>query len=108
VAKARELAAHPLRYFNEPGIYHLDFAGRRMSLAFNPSPLESERALAPEEELTARFSVNAAENARDVNAVSSREAMERSDTIWRYFLGAAFLLMIAELFVAMRQRKATG
>lgn len=108
VAKAHELVRQPLSYFNEPGIYHLESAGRRVSMAFNASPLESERALVSAEELTARFSANAGESAREINAGNSREAMERSDTAWRYFLCAAFLLMIAELFVAMRQRKALG
>jgi hypothetical protein len=108
VTKARELVRQPLSYFNEPGIYHLEFAGRGVSMAFNASPLESERMLAHVEELTARFSANAGERAGAINAVNSSEAMERSGATWRYFLCAAFLLMIAELFVAMRQRKVPG
>ncbi|MDT4896791.1 MAG: hypothetical protein QOH25_1868 [Acidobacteriota bacterium] len=105
VTKARELVRQPLSYFNEPGIYHLEFAGQQKSMAFNASTLESERALAPDEELTARFSANAGKSAREISADNSREAMERSGVAWRYFLCAAFLLMIAELFVAIRQRK---
>jgi hypothetical protein len=108
VTNARELVRQPLSYFNEPGIYHLEFAGRGVSMAFNASPLESERNLAHVEEVTARFSANAEQSAGEINAVNSREAMERSGATWEYFLCAAFLLMIAELFVAMRQRKIVG
>jgi type VI protein secretion system component VasF len=57
------------------------------------------------DELKRRFPANEALSASVIKAANSREAMERSGSLWRYFLCAAFLLMIAELFVAMQQRK---
>jgi hypothetical protein len=105
VTKARELVRRPLAYFNEQGIYSLEFAGRQKFIAFNAPVPESERALAATDELQSRFSANEAEKPRALSVGNSREAMERSGSAWRYFLCGAFLLMIAELFVAMRQRK---
>jgi hypothetical protein len=101
VAKARELVRRPLKYFSEPGIYHLEFAGQEKFVAFNAPVVESERALAAADELKRRFNANEGENARAINVASSREAMEQSGSTWRYFLGATFLLMLAELFLAM-------
>lgn len=105
VAKARELVVRPLVYFKEPGIYHLEFAGQQRFMAFNAPAPESERTLATARKLKSYFSTNEVEKAEMVKAGDSREALERSGTLWRYFLCAAFLLLIAELFVAMRQRK---
>jgi hypothetical protein len=102
VAQARELVRRPLKYFNEPGVYHLEFAGQQKFAAFNSPVLESERALKTIDELKRRFNANETESARVFNPAASREAMERSGSTWRYFLCAAFLLMIAELFLAMR------
>ncbi len=102
MTKARELVRRPLNYFSEPGIYHLEFAGQQKFMAFNAPALESERALMTVDELKRRFSANEGRSARAINAGNARDAMERSGSMWRYFLCAAFLLMIAELFVAMR------
>jgi Aerotolerance regulator N-terminal/von Willebrand factor type A domain len=105
MTKARELIRRPLAYFSEPGIYQLEFADQQKLLAFNAPAIESERALAAGDELKQYFSTDKTESARAINASDSREALERSGSTWRYFLCAAFLLIIAELFVAMRQRK---
>lgn len=106
--KARELVRQPLAYFNEAGIYRLEFAGGQKFLAFNSEPSESERALATEDRLKQIFSVEKTGNSVTAHANNWREALDRSSSIWRYFLIAAFLLMIAELFVAMRQHKTTA
>lgn len=106
VTRARELIRQPIVYFKEPGIYRLEFEGREKFVAFNAPVAESDLALAATEELKRRFSVNEVEKARAVNARGELEARERSGPAWRYFLCAAFLLMIAELFVALLQRKA--
>jgi hypothetical protein len=105
--KARELARQPLAYFGEAGIYRLEFAGGQKFLAFNSEPAESERALATEDRLKQFFSLEKRENSLAADTSNWREALERSDSTWRFFLIAAFLLVIAELFVAMRQRKIT-
>ena len=104
-AKARELVMHPLVYFKNPGIYQLEFAGEQRFMAFNAPAAESERALVPPDKLKSYFSINEAGKTDAANAVASREAIKDSGSVWRYFLCAAFLLVIGEMFVAMRQRK---
>jgi hypothetical protein len=106
--KARELVTKPLAYFDEAGIYRLDFAGVQKFLAFNPASSESERALATEDRLKQIFSVEKAGTNVTASVNNRREVLERSSSTWRYFLVAAFLLMLAELLVAMRQHKITA
>ena len=106
--KARELARHPLDYFGEPGIYRLEFAGTQKYVAFNSAATESERALATEDTLKALFSVEQKPKSLMANANNWREALERSGSTWRYLLGAAFLVALAELFVAMRHSRVTA
>jgi hypothetical protein len=105
--KARELARQPLAYFDEPGIYRLEYAGGQKFLAFNSVVGESERALATEDKLKQIFSVEKKENRLGADTSNWREALERSGSAWQYFFIAAFLLMIAELFAAMRQHRIT-
>jgi hypothetical protein len=106
--KARELISHPLAYFSEPGIYRLEFAGTQKFLAFNAPAVESKRSLATADDLKRFFSAEKTEEMKTASVSNQREATERSGSTWRYFLIAAFLLMIAELFVAMRQRRITA
>jgi hypothetical protein len=103
--KARELVRQPLTFFNEPGIYRLEFAGGQKFLAFNSAASESERSLATEDKLRQIFPVEKTGSSVRTDSSNLREALERSGSTWRYFLIAAFLWMIAELFVAMRQHK---
>jgi hypothetical protein len=105
VTRARELVRRPLTFFSEPGIYKLEFAGQQKFMAFNAPLFESERALTSADELTRRLTIKEPQSGRGININASREAMERSGSIWRYFLAAAFLLLLAELFVAMKQRR---
>lgn len=108
MTKARELVRRPINYFSEPGIYQLEFAGRQKFMAFNAPAAESERSLMAIDELKSRFHTNEAASASAIKTDILREARERSGQLWRYFLCAAFLLMIAELFVAMRGRHKTA
>lgn len=103
--KARELVTKPLAYFDEAGIYRLEYAGGQKFLAFNPAASESERTLATEDKLKQIFSVEKRGNSPAADIDNRREALERSSSTWRYFLAAAFLLMLAELLVAIRQHK---
>jgi hypothetical protein len=105
--KARELVRQPLAFFDEPGIYRLEFAGSQKFVAFNSEPSESERALATEDKLRQFFSVEKRGNSLAADTGNWREELERSGSTWRYFFIAAFLLMIAELFVAMRRHRIT-
>jgi hypothetical protein len=104
-AKAREFVRRPLAYFAEPGIYSLEFAGTQRFAAFNAPVSESELSLSTEEELKARFPAGEAVGGRASNLSRARDAMEKSGQVWRYLLCAAFLLMVAELFVASGRRK---
>lgn len=106
--KARELVTKPLAYFDEAGIYRLEFGGEQKFLAFNPASSESERALATEDRLKQIFSVDKMGSTVTRNVNDRREALEQSSYTWRYFLAAAFLLMLAELSIAMRQHKITA
>lgn len=105
VTKARELASHPAAYFSEPGIYRVEYDGRQKFIAFNAPGLESERALVTGDELKRRVEANEGESAGAISAGNTRDRVERNGSTWSYFLCAAFLLILAELFVAMRQRK---
>ncbi|HEX8844890.1 MAG TPA: BatA domain-containing protein [Pyrinomonadaceae bacterium] len=102
--KARELASRPMDYFNVPGIYRLEFAGNQKFLAFNPPAEESERALLSEESLNRLLSSEKPTQGWTASEGNRLDATEREGFVWRYFLGAAFLLLIAELFVATRRR----
>lgn len=105
--KAREIYKHPLRYFSKAGIYRLDFSGEQRYVAFNSPVTESERTLSTGDDLKRFFSVEKGEGAGALNENRLRDEMERQSSTWRYFLTAAFLLIIAELFVAMRKSKWT-
>lgn len=105
VVEARALAMRPGLYFREPGIYQLEFAGQLKFMALNSPASESERQLATTDKLKSHFSGTKAKQIEALRSDGAREAMEYSDSVWRYLLCAAFLLIIAELFVATRQRK---
>jgi hypothetical protein len=105
-ARAGELTSRPLAYVKEPGIYELEFAGLRQSLAFNAPARESTRPLATPDEVGALFALSEPQGEAIEDGRARREAAERGSSVWRFFLVAAFLLIIAELFVATRQRKA--
>jgi hypothetical protein len=104
-ASARELITRPLAYFKEPGIYQLEFAGEQKFIAFNAPARESERELVAPDKLQSYFPITDAGHAATQGLRPSREALERNHSLWRYFLCAAFLFLVAELFVAIRQRK---
>ncbi|HKC64348.1 MAG TPA: hypothetical protein VKB86_11955, partial [Pyrinomonadaceae bacterium] len=106
--KAREISRHPLRYFSDAGIYRLDFSGEEKFVAFNSPAKESERALSRDDDLKRFFSVEKSEGTHSLNENNLRDEIEQQSSTWRYFLMAAFLLMIAELFVAMRKREWTN
>jgi hypothetical protein len=102
-ASARDLIRRPLSVFKASGIYRLESEKGIRFVALNPPREESERALAESEEVQLYF-----DEAKPVAATSGskwREAAERGSNAWRYFLGAALLLLLAELFIRVRQRK---
>ncbi len=104
-AKARELMAQPENFFAEPGIFRLETRdGGVQSLAFNPPASESERGLATPEQVK-NYLESAIEHEPQVKAESLAENLEREQSAWRYFLTAAFLLLVAELFYAQSRRR---
>jgi hypothetical protein len=88
---------------SEPGIYRLESAQGIRFVALNTPGAESERALANANEAQRAFGLS--ETTASVGGDRWREAVERGGNAWRYFLGAAFLLLIGELFVRVRQRR---
>jgi len=103
---SRSLAQQPQDVFREPGIYRLDFEGRTEMLAVNTPLEERARSLATPDAIKNYFAVKesnavaAASGARDW-----KEMAERRSGLWRFFLFAAFIALIAELFVSMRSRR---
>jgi hypothetical protein len=103
--RARDLVMRPEAFFTEQGIYRVEAraARRTMFLAINTPVAESERALASADEAKNYFP-DASGNAK-TNTGQQRERAERgsSSHLWRYFLAAAFLLLIVELFLSLRR-----
>jgi Aerotolerance regulator N-terminal/von Willebrand factor type A domain len=101
--RARELAQNSPSIFSAPGIYRLEFAGQQRFLAFNPPVTESGRALATPDEIKSYLAQTerGAEGAMGPQGIW-REAAERRSPLWRLLLCAAFILLVAELFVSTR------
>lgn len=100
-ASARELLQKPSTFFNRPGIYRLEFAGRISLMAFNAPSQESERALASAEQIKLYFPEQSVAPAKPSNAW--RDTAERKSNIRRYFFILSFLLLVAELVFMMRR-----
>jgi hypothetical protein len=100
--KARELMQGPLRVLSKPGIYRLESEKGVRFVALNTPAVESERALANASELQRYFGKQTPVATANDNKL--REETKRGDDAWRYFLVAAFLLLLAELFVSVRVR----
>lgn len=100
---ARDLMQRPLSVLSEPGIYRVESEKGVRFLALNAPVAESERALANAVEVQHYF--NGGEPVATAGGNEWREAVERRGNDWRYFLGAAFLLLVGELFVRVRQRE---
>jgi Aerotolerance regulator N-terminal/von Willebrand factor type A domain len=98
---ARELARDSPSVFRAPGVYRIEFAGQQRFLAFNTPVTESSRALATPEEIKSHLGQTARGVATGPQS-AWREAAERRGQLWRLFLCAAFILLLAELFVSMR------
>ncbi|MFN2454255.1 MAG: BatA domain-containing protein [Pyrinomonadaceae bacterium] len=101
---ARSLIATPSMFFRKPGIYRVEWANESKFLAFNAPVAESTRALAEPFEIEKAFR-NYEGTGETVNAFLWRDAAERKSGAWRYLFAAAFLLLVAELFVARRLRE---
>ncbi|MBV9958168.1 MAG: BatA and WFA domain-containing protein, partial [Acidobacteria bacterium] len=93
-ALARELMLRPVAYFPKPGIYRVEANGLTRYLAFNAPAAESATALATPAEIESLFA--ASSNASETSPTAWRDAAERRGNSWRYFLGAAFLLLVVE------------
>lgn len=100
---ARELMQRPSSVLNAPGIFRVESEKGLRFVALNAPGVESERALVEADEARARFNVEG--RAVVVATDERREAAERGVAAWRYFLGAAFMLLIAELLASARGRR---
>ncbi len=101
ITRARDLIASPSTIFRKPGLYRLAWGSEAKFLALNAPIAESVRTLAGANEIKEHFPDG--ESAGEAgNAVRWRDAAERRGNVWRYFLAAALLMLVAELFVARR------
>jgi hypothetical protein len=104
-ALARTLAQQPQSIFREPGVYRLEFAGQTQMLAFNAPVEERARTLATPDLIKSYFAAKESDATRAASGARDwTETAERRLGLWRFFLGAAFMLLVAELFVSMRRR----
>jgi hypothetical protein len=101
-ARARDLLVQPVAYFARPGIYRVESNAFTRYLAFNAPEAESEAALTSAGEIERLFKPQE-RGANETRPSTGRESVEQKSNAWRYFLYAAFLLLIVEMFVAMRQ-----
>lgn len=100
-AQASDLIVHPSNYFPRPGIYQVVSETLTTYLAFNAPQTESEIPLAPATALENVFKTN---NTSPVPKSSGWVGLaKQSGNAWRYFLLAAFGLLIAELFITIKQ-----
>ncbi|HMF56870.1 MAG TPA: BatA and WFA domain-containing protein [Pyrinomonadaceae bacterium] len=105
-AKARQLMASPQKFFAQPGVFRLETgSGALHFLAFNSPGSESERELASAEQIK-KYLEGAGNNQSQVNGDERGTNLEQRSNAWRYFLGAAFLLLVAELFYAFKRQRA--
>lgn len=101
-AMARDLMQRPSSVLSAPGIFRVESEKGWRFVALNTPVAESERALAEADEARARF--NLKEPGAAVVTDERREEAERGGAAWRYFLGAAFVLLMAELLLGARGR----
>ncbi|HEX8772242.1 MAG TPA: BatA domain-containing protein [Pyrinomonadaceae bacterium] len=100
--EAHELSRLTSSVFREPGIYRLEFAGQQRFLAFNAPAAESSRALATAGEIKSYLAGKEGAAIAPVAEKDWLDAAERRGHVWRLFLCAAFIILVAELFLAMR------
>ena len=101
-AHARDLSMRPAAYFARPGIYRVESNDFTNYLAFNAPEAESETALASAGEIEQLFKPQQ-RDANESRPNAEREPDKLRGNARRYFLFAAFLLLLFEMFVAMRQ-----
>ncbi|HEY0544178.1 MAG TPA: BatA domain-containing protein [Pyrinomonadaceae bacterium] len=100
-ARARDLITRPQAFFPRAGIYRVESNNFNSYLAFNAPAAESETALAHADDIARLFKLPE-KGANETPQTAWHEATERRGNLWRYFLLAAFVLLIVEMFVAMR------
>jgi hypothetical protein len=94
-----EISARPELIFDRPGIFRVDSKGESRFVAVNTPSAESERALTAPDFAAKRFATAASQTQ---TTPASLDVQERAGKTWIYFLSAAFLLILTELFVAIR------
>jgi hypothetical protein len=103
---SRTLAQQPQDVFRAPGIYRLEFTGRTEMLAVNAPLEERARSLATPDAIKSYFAVKESNAVAAASGASDwKDMAERRSGLWRFFLFAAFIALVAELFVSMRRRQ---
>jgi hypothetical protein len=101
-ARARDLITRPQAFFPRAGIYRVESNNFINYLAFNAPAEESETALARADEIARVFKLPE-KSANETPQLAWHEVTERRGNLWRYFLLAAFLLLIIEMFIVMKR-----
>lgn len=99
---ARDLIMHPAAYFPGSGIFRVETDGFTTNLAINGPAAESESALASDADIERAFKPQA--GVPETQTTLWQDSTERDRGRWRYFLFAALMLLILEMWIAMRQR----
>jgi hypothetical protein len=101
--RADRLVRQPFDLLPQPGIYKIEWPQHERFIALNVPAIESATALASPEEVKEQLSYK--ENVNTIKDKNLDNSAERSQSVWRYFLAAAFLLLVAELLLMTRSFK---
>jgi hypothetical protein len=100
---ASELVRRPAIYFPSPGIYRVETENFTRYLAFNSPRSESEIGLMSPAKVDEVFKTK--NTASKASSTAWHESSERERSAWRIFMLVALVLLIAELFIAMKQNQ---
>jgi hypothetical protein len=96
----RDMLNHPLRSMPLPGVYKIQADGTDRFIAINPPAVESDQELAGAEEIKALFA-----GKDSPNKLSKDAARHTPDIVWRYLLGATFVILAFETLYWLRGRQ---
>ena len=100
--QARDLITRAAVYFPAPGIFRVEVDGLTRYIAINAPEAESQSALASAADIERTFRTPPA--APQTHANVSNDSVERDRATWRVFLLGGFSLLLAEMWIGMRQR----
>jgi hypothetical protein len=103
VTNSRTLIQHPLQVIHAPGIYRIQYDGKERLIAFNSPASESEISLATPNQVQSIFNVTPSESS--TNLPHNKSAGAINDRLWSVLMGCAFLFLVTELLLWIRDRR---